>query len=465
MNSNAQLDALLRSPVGLAHRAAGGIELAGKQKYKNSGNAEELFETWHLDVWASNGERLLTAPRALDTSLDGWTDDISDTQFGIKPSKDAALKFRLLLTRPPHDSQYPWPKYHDQGRQGYKQIHYLPFFEKDMKALMLDWHLPPDWLYLRPYAKGCGNYVRKTIWNENTGAPERIGNFHGRPCSRYVTYILPALAVHFPYVLSPSRLFTPERSPRKWDELIRSATDERGIRDKVKAEERFRNGDPFIWSVCLSHHIQEGTTRALFDGFTERMTADLCERLQTGSCFWSEHPLYLLIVLLDIYVGCTTAQAKWVDHTYHKLDGAQRVDSDAIALFGDNFSNFVDVERMLDFNVQLAAFLMDTLKYLEESGVLPEKTSKPSSSNGSPAFQELINNDRNAYIKVVNRQMKESLTNTINFLQNQLHFIVGLQKRNSNDLGIVRANLFPAIVSQALTAGYPAATSQSRPNR
>jgi hypothetical protein len=87
-------------------------------------------------------------------------------------------------------AQFPFPKYHDQGPPGHKQIYYLPFFEEDMKALMLDWHLPTDWLYLRPYAKGCGDYVRKTIWNEHTGAPERIGNSmedHASQCGLHIT--------------------------------------------------------------------------------------------------------------------------------------------------------------------------------------------------------------------------------------------------------------------------------------
>jgi hypothetical protein len=87
MNSNAQLGAPLRSPVGLAHRAAGGIELVGKQKYKNSGNDEELFEAWHLDVWASNGERLLTAPRALDTSLMGGLMTFLIPSLGSNPAR------------------------------------------------------------------------------------------------------------------------------------------------------------------------------------------------------------------------------------------------------------------------------------------------------------------------------------------------------------------------------------------
>lgn len=77
------------------------------------------------------------------------------------------------------------------------------------------------------------------------------------------------------------------------------------MKDDPEIRDQLKNRDPYIWSVALSHSLTDGITTGIFDGVTDWTTEDLCERLKVNDCLWSSHPLYLLITLLDIYVGHT----------------------------------------------------------------------------------------------------------------------------------------------------------------
>ncbi|KAI9893698.1 MAG: hypothetical protein M1814_005914 [Vezdaea aestivalis] len=365
MNSGATLDRLLDSPIGLALRCSGGPRSARKNCFKNKDKAEELFETWHLDLWAtSSGERVLCDSKAVDTGRENWIGELDGVSGPL--GRDGELRFRVLLMRPPKDEKYPWPRFHDRSPPGQKQVYFVPFFRKDVANLILKWSLPQDWLYLRLNSKGCGNFSRQTIWNSKVATPELISN----------------------------------------PEMVQKS--------KGNLDEEMRNGDHFIWSLALSHHLVGGTTNALFDGFTERMTEDLSERLGAASCFWSEHPLYFPIALLD--------NMKEIGGAYFALDSARMIEFGSITLFGRNLADLVEGEMMLQFNLKLAGFLLETIAYLEESGIVEG----PSNYNETPLFSltysELIKGIRLTYIKFI--------------------YLIGeLQKRNTNALGMLHANL------------------------
>ena len=427
MNSNAGLDEYIRRPVALSLRAAGGYqpETYNKDLFKNlkpGHEGEDIFEVYRLDLWDFPHEgknRLhLYDPAHLNAS-GRWLADVLDPMQDERFSKERGLlKFRLLLTHPPLEYRWPWrPRMHDQSGSGHKQIYHTPFVLKDMKKLIRGFHLPRDWLYLRLHAKGAGNFFRKTEWDFETGVAQRVG-----------------FVINFPFVLSPSRRYT---GPSKDPEKDRAALEKAMSSEEEEAmAAKLRNGDPYIWSVSWSHNLIDGTTNGIFDGVTDWTTDDLCERLQAEKAYWSSHPLYLAMVLLDMYTGFAAMEGKSMDVKEHRLEAKSRKDLDEIEKyinkFGDQSRKLADILRMLDFSLKLVDFLTETLQYLEDPKVLPQRWMSTSSTSDDRV-------SRRAYFDRVGTQMRESLMNTSYFLKNQMHRCECLQKRANDELGVVRS--------------------------
>lgn len=425
MNSNAGLDEYIRRPVALSLRAAGGYQehTYNTDLFKNlrsDHEGEDIFDVHRLDLWdfptEGRSRTHLYEPVHLNAS-GRWLADILDPKQDERFSKEhGQLKFRLLLTHPPLEYRWPWrPRIHDLSEAGHRQIDHTPFALKDMKKLIRGFHLPRDWLYLRLHAKGAGNFFRKTDWDFETGVAQRVG-----------------FVVNFPFVLSPSRRYTgPSNDPDR---------DRTGLEQATTSEEeeamaaKLRNGDPYIWSVAYSHSLTEGTTNGVFDGVTDWTSDDLCERLQADKAFWSSHPLYLLMVLLDMYVGFAAMESKTMDVTEHRLEAKSRKDLDelekCISRFGDQSRKLADLQRMLDFSLKLVDFLTETLQYLEDPKVLPQRWMSTSSTN-EDRFS------RRAYFERVGVQMRESLMNTSYLLKNHTHRCECLQKHTSDELSKV----------------------------
>ncbi|KAI9851931.1 MAG: hypothetical protein M1838_002369 [Thelocarpon superellum] len=414
MNSNADLDRLLRFPIGLSQRAGGGAEVLGDVAFRNQADAPgEIFETSLLEIWKRGDQFELSGPASV-VPTGSWVEDLARAE-DVQPGR-GRLVFQLLLTRPGADDKYPWPRCHDRSTVGRKQIYFLPFPRRDLKKLMQRWHLPADWLYLRLQSKGVGNFFRKTAYTRESGAAERM-----------------SFVLHFPFVLSTTRRYTglswsPAQNMARFESIKSSE-------ERERLEEKLRNGDPFIWSIAYSHNLLDGTATCLFDGVTDRATEDLTERLRTDEFRWAEHPLYLLMVLMDMYVGHTIVEARYLDtKEWHLEDKWARTDpgelDKEIAYFGSHSRNLVYLERVLDFELKLTDFLLETLAYLDRVVVNPRLPRQSTSDSWRLRVD---------YLACVNLQMEESVRNTANLLHNQLHRCQCLQKRAVNELGIVQA--------------------------
>lgn len=123
-------------------------------------------------------------------------------------------------------------------------------------------------------------------------------------------------------------------------------------------------------------------------------------------------------------------------------------DSSILDGFIENFANqskkLYYLERMLDFEIKLSDFLLETLIYLEDTTITPDTNSWDGAKHERmqtiliPEDLESMRK-RRAYITSVNMQMRESVQNTSSFLKNQLHQCECHQKRASDSLDYVNA--------------------------
>ena len=98
--------------------------------------------------------------------------------------------------------------------------------------------------------------------------------------------------VNWPFVLRPAAHL----------DLEVEAGGNLGVSHKADYDRRgaWTADDPFIWSLAFSHDLRNGTSRGIMDGVTDIALEDIANRLENPHPKWSKHPVYLVLILLDV---------------------------------------------------------------------------------------------------------------------------------------------------------------------
>ena len=413
-----RLHNLVVDPIGTSLRATNGSNTSKPfQDLSKEEDVYSLYDARTLDVWEGpQGSSARLEEHQLSKKLPPRLFE-PDSPHGSTSEK---LVFRLLVTHPIMDTHLQaW--HDDLSETGQKQIDFLPFEPESMKELITRFHLPEHWAYLRKQAREVGNFHRETSWDFTKKDP--VGTRLG-------------IVIHFPFVLRPARqlhFIKSEKYDEKGNEIDYRRKYQAG---KWNTEYYPHRDDPFVWSFAMSHNLQDGRTRGLLDGLTDVGLRSLRDELSpAGKPGWYEHPLDLPAILLEIYCRHTQWEINQLAADVSNFEEAAKgMKLKEIDDFDDITTQLAFLERSLDFEKNLAQSLLDTLQYLEEK-IFPK------------ALEEGGSRSHTAFIQRTNPQMHEKLTNIASMIMNNLHTCTYFQSRTQDALEYVSVprheNRFP----------------------
>ena len=194
-----------------------------------------------------------------------------------------------------------------------------------------------------------------------------------------------------------------------------------------------RNTFKSVWAFALSWDTQTGVTCGLFDGVSDHDLTEFSNYLNTAPEERS-HPLSRLTSVSELLLTYYASYRRELESQLFKLEhrlsitrGDQRIDAwswnqmvfrDMTRQCSGVMTGLVYLDRRIHFASTYLNFLRDTLLFLDH--------------------EVLQSHIRGEELRKISRKLEEAVLNNQNFVANQLHQVLCLQKRSQTLTNVVR---------------------------
>lgn len=225
------------------------------------------------------------------------------------------------------------------------------------------------------------------------------------------------IVVNFPFVLRPAR---------QLDFLTAAKGGKTAGRRKPNSEYNPWRDDPFVWSLAMSHSLQNGQTRGLLDGITDWAFDDISRRMMSGSERTYQHPLHVPYVLLSIVFDHAAWEINRLAIDVAEFENLSKdLETASLEKFDAITTQLQYLRRSLSFQESMTDFLKETMHFLAEK-VLHD-ASDPKKEPWSYS----------TYVEETSPIFEERLTNISYLIKNNLQTCKYLQARTKDAMDYV----------------------------
>jgi len=205
----------------------------------------------------------------------------------------------------------------------------------------------------------------------------------------------------------------------------------------------------------MSHSLRDGKTRGLLDGITDWAFTDISQRILKPGSHYYQHPLHIPAMLLNIFFDHAAWEVNRLAKDVVEFEDLSRgAKTSSLDKYDAITTQLQYVSRNLDFQQNLAKFLLETMVFLDTKVFTRQAGQNPS--------------DYITYVNETNPHMEEKLNNMLHLIENNLNTCQYLQARTKDALDYVRLRI--RAMSQQLTRitdqwGHQSSRQRVQPRR